>query len=95
MARYMEIASDLRKEVDKFLESFGITQDTQAANDAGCMIGHIINLAVRCAPRPVQSTVRLNIVKEAVGHYCKVTMTEELDERTGNTYHKIHITPRS
>ena len=92
MARYMEIASDLRKEVDSFLNQF-IHEEYQ--QEAAVKLSHMINLAVRCAPRPVQSTVRLNIVKEAVGRYCKVTMTEGLDERTQRTYHKIHITPRS
>jgi len=94
MARYMEIAGDLRKEVDSFLNQF-IHEEYDTPEEAAKQIGHMINLAVRCAPRPVQSTVRLNIVREAVGKYCMVTMTEETDERTGNTYHKIHITPRS
>jgi hypothetical protein len=94
MARYMETADDLRKEVETLVNALEVgwcvPPDAIAQK-----IGHMINLAIRACPRGVQHTVRLNIVKEAVGRYCKVTMTEETDERTGRSYHKIHIQPRS
>jgi hypothetical protein len=103
----MEVAEDLGKEVESFVEGNLLQlhpgledgdpcgRDTLLINQMVVQLGHIINLAIRCSPRGVQHTVRLNIVKEAVGKYCRVTMTEETDERTQRTYHKIHITPRS
>ena len=105
MAQYMEIASDLRKEVESFVEGNLLDlrpglesgdpcgRDSQLINQMVVQIGHMINLAIRACPRGVQHTVRLNIVKEAVGRYCQVTMTEE-SSLLGNIYHKIHITPR-
>ena len=97
MARYMETAADLAKEVNSLLEDERLIPQSDEAikNIVSQKIGHIINLAIRACPRGVQHTVRLNIVREAVGKYCKVTMTEEVDERTQRTFHKIHITPRS
>jgi aminoglycoside phosphotransferase len=109
MARYMETADELRKEVESFVKIFiegePLTQQVgeeqvpvdpqDRRNVAAQRLGHIVNLAIRACPRGVQHTVRLNIVREAVGRYCKVTMTEETDERTGRSYHKIHIQPRS
>ena len=111
MARYLEIAGDLRKEVEACLNGVkqlienaiethpeDVTTEEcfkQPIQDLAVKIGHMINLSIRACPRGVQHTVRLNIVKEAVGRYCRVTMTEEMDERTQRTYHKIHIEPRS
>lgn len=95
MARYMEIASDLRKEIEGIMELVPVTCPECDRMSIAQKIGYAVNLAVRCAPRPVQSTVRYNIVREAVGKWCKVSMTEEVDERTQKTYHKIHIEPRS
>lgn len=110
MARYLETAGELRKEVENLVEVFisGKGPLTHEVNGeqvpvdyqdrvgmATRQIGHIINLAIRCCPRGVQHTVRKNIVEKAVGKYCRVRMTEETDERTGNTFHKIHIEPRS
>jgi len=89
----METAADLAKEVEGLVDS--LEGCNLAPSYLANKIGHIINLAIRACPRGVQHTVRLNIVREAVGKYCKVTMTEEVDERTQRTYHKIHITPRS
>ena len=100
MARYLEGAGDLAKEVERFMTAFFSPEgfdkvDDHIRNQAVSQLGHIINLAIRACPRGVQHTVRLNIVKEAVGKYCRVTMSEEVDERTQRTFHKIHITPRS
>ncbi len=88
MARYLEVANDLRRQVETILNSVetGVSREELARQ-----LGHAINLAVRCAPRAVQSTVRGNIVRTAVGNYCNVTMTKEEDENTGRTYNKILI----
>lgn len=94
MARYMETAADLAKEVEAFINGMHYDYTESELKSIAGKLGHIINLAIRACPRGVQHTVRLNIVREAVGKYCRVTMTEELDERTQRTYHKIHIEPR-
>ena len=105
MSRYMETANELRKNVEAFMEAFveePLTheggeqgridpQDRLITAVAAVQLGHIINLAVRCSPRPVQGTVRKNIVAEAMKKYCEVTMTKEYDEKTDNEYNKIHI----
>lgn len=102
MAHYLEVADELRKEVESFVEDITNQSDDGDGNIGmspesafAKRLGHIINLAIRCCPRGVQHTVRKNIVEKAVGKYCRVHMTEETDERTGNTFHKIHIEPRS
>jgi hypothetical protein len=91
MSRYMETANELRKNVEAFMKVFVEDADVNAA---AVQLGYIINLAVRCSPRPVQGTVRKNIVAEAMKSYCKVTMTKEYDEIRETEYNKIHITAR-
>ena len=100
MPRYLEVVKDLRKEVERFLEAYldppnNESEDWKAHRLASAArdLGYIINLAVRACPRAVQSTVRRNIVGGAVSSYCHVTMTKEVDPKTGDTYNKIHITP--
>jgi hypothetical protein len=109
MSRYMETANELRKNVEAFMKVFvedaepltvevngqQIRMEPQDhTNAAAVQLGYIINLAVRCSPRPVQGTVRKNIVAEAMKSYCKVTMTKEYDEIRETEYNKIHITAR-
>jgi len=94
MARYMKTAAELKRLVNNFINQFA-HNEFDSNQELAKELGYIINLAIRCAPRSVQSTVRLNIVKEAVGEYCKVWMTKEMDEITGREYNKIHIEPRS
>lgn len=89
---YLETAEELRQEVEVYLDTYcGEDQ----VHEAAVKIGHIINLAIRACPRGVQHTVRKNIVATAVKDYCRVSMTECTDERTGRSYHKINIEPRS
>ena len=96
MARYMEMATNLQEEVNKFMDAYvrrdGITE--QETFEAGVQMGHIVNLAVRCNPRPSQGTVRRNIVAKAVENYCLVLMNKETDEKTGREYNKISIMPK-
>jgi hypothetical protein len=94
MARYLEIAEEGRKEVVALINDLTAANPGIDAKDLAIKIGRIVNLAVRCAPRAVQSTVRKNIVHGMVRDYCHVTMTEVTDERTGNTYHAINISRR-
>ena len=97
MARYLEMAAELRKDVNILLEQVFEHGDwlPMEKDELATKLGHIINLAVRCNPRQPQGTVRKNIVATAMKDYCKVTMTQETDERTGREYNKIHIVPRT
>lgn len=96
MARYMETAAELRKEVQSLMEDNHLIpqKDEPLKQVVAQKIAHIINLAIRSCPRGVMGTVRKNIVQEAVRDYCRVSMTKETDERTGREYNKIHISPK-
>jgi len=89
MPRYLELAEDLRKEVN-----------TLVATNPGLdpvALGHIINLAVRCSPHGIQHTVRKNIVETAMRDHCRVTMTELPKTRfpdDDGSYWKINIEKR-
>lgn len=88
MARYLQVAEQVRSAVDSFLEQF-VSEDQRQA--AAIQLGHIVNLSVRCNPRPSQGVVRRNIVAKAMENHCKVAMTKEADEKTGREYNKISI----
>jgi hypothetical protein len=94
MTRYLETAEDLRKEVREFLVQYCGHLPTLGLRQAVVQLGHIINLAIRCSPRPVQGTCRKNIVAKAMQDYCDVRMTRERDPDTGRDYNKIHINPK-
>jgi hypothetical protein len=89
MARYLQVAEELRKEVESFMESF--LDVKKPDGPAAVALGHIINLAVRCNPRQAQGTVRKNIVQTAMRNYCRVTMDRLTDPKTGRSYNKISI----
>ena len=95
MPRYLETADQLRKEVESFLDCFVQYEGFVSRAEAAVQLGHIVNLAVRCSPRGVQHTVRKNIVATAMKKYCRVSMTQVMDETTGSSYYKITIVPRS
>lgn len=95
MPKYMETAGQLKERVEELLRvlSTYLPDDGSIASVA-VDIGHIINLAVRCAPRAVHHTVRKNIVSKAVGSYCKVQMIEMVDLISSKKYHQIDISPK-
>ena len=93
MARYLETATQLSKEIDSFLDTFCEMDGQGIPPQAAVQLGHIVNLAVRCNPRQSQGTVRKNIVATAMKHHCIVTMTKETDEVSGREFNKIHIKP--
>ena len=100
MPRYMETAAQLALSVQTFLDHIhGVDEDLdpdqlKAKREDAHQLGYIINLAVRCAPRSVQSTVRRNIVERAIRPYCTVTMNKFEDPDTKRTYNKISIMPK-
>lgn len=87
MARYEKIAADMRTKVIALAKRCEMSP-TDVAD-----LAYIINLAVRCAPRAVHSTVRRNIVAMAVKDYCRVDMLEEYDALTKKKFHRIRIQP--
>lgn len=90
MAKYLETAAKLRKEIDDFVQAYGIPPEGLV------QLGYIVNLAVRCAPRPVQGTVRKNIVAEAVrSHPLRVTMSKAVDPISCREFNKIDIALRT
>ncbi len=91
MPRYLETARKLREEVQSFVNNFILVDRHGETPDSIVQLAHIINLAIKCSPRGIQSTVRKNIVAMAVKDYCNVTMTKEFNESTGRHFNKIHI----
>jgi hypothetical protein len=87
---YLQTAEELRKAIVSFMNFLDGAEDSEK-KAAAVELGHIVNLAVRCSPRPVQGTCRKNIVSAAVRDYCRVSMTREVDPKTGKEFNKIHI----
>lgn len=87
MPRYLETAKQLHGAIERLAERLNLTNEDIAE------IGLIANLAVRCCPRACQSTVRRNIISEAVKGHCNVTMRQVTDEKTGYTFNAISIAP--
>jgi len=86
MARYHELAQQINQKVQELVARRNLTNSDVAD------IGHIVNLAVRSAPRGVQHTVREGVVAGAVKGFCRVTMTE-VREPGKDPYHVIDIQP--
>lgn len=65
MARYLKVAEEANQQIKKIVETYahGCTEDVKAQLIKE--LAHLYNLGIRTAPRAVQSTVRLNAVKEA------------------------------
>src|SRR5690242_7839383 len=90
MPRYLEIAAEANT-VAKALIELVPDSDRPAAAE---MIARLVNLGIRCSPRGVQHTVRLNAVKTVVrGLPVKVSMVEKTDERTKRTYNALVTEP--
>lgn len=96
MTRYMQIAGEANKtakalfDLVKEPEKVGEEYEGQVA----IHIARLVNYGLRCAPRAVQGTVRLNAVKEAVkGLPVKVHMEKKEDEQTGKSYNYLVTEP--
>lgn len=90
MPKYLETAQQANGVARELLELVCEDDVPRAAE----LIARLVNLGIRCSPRGVQHTVRLNAVKEAVrGLPVKVSMVEKKDERTGRTYNALVTEP--
>ena len=94
MPKYMDTAADanvVAKELMALIK--GPMGEVEYAKVAE-MIARLVNLGVRCSPRGVQHTVRLNAVRRAVQDLpVLVSMKEVKDERTGRTYNALITKP--
>lgn len=88
MARYLEVAAEANKTATNLL---ALVPEAHRA-DAAAMIAHLVNYGLRCAPRAVQSTVRLRAVQTATrGLPVKVDMQKRTDPKTGRTYNVLIV----
>lgn len=92
MARYLQVAAEAN-EVAKSLFNLVPEENRQAA--AG-LIAKLVNYGLRCSPRAVQSTVRLNAVRRAVyGLPVEVGMVKVTDPVTHKSFNAITISGES
>lgn len=91
MARYLETAREANSVARKLLDLVPEAERPRAAE----MIARLVNFGIRCAPRGVQHTVRLNAVQAAVnGLPVKVWMEEKENERfPGRIYNALITRP--
>ncbi len=58
------------------------------------LIARLVNLGIRCSPRAVQGTVRINAVRRAVeGLPVRVRLEKRTDGRTGRSYNALVTEP--
>lgn len=100
MAKYMQTAAEANEVAKRLMEAvkgpLGEKADeaTTSYGQVAEMIARLVNYGVRCSPRGVQSTVRLNAVRRAVQDLpVEVSMQQKKDERTGRTYNVLVTKP--
>lgn len=90
MSRYMKTAAEANEVARKLLDMVPSEHRPWAAE----LIARLVNLGIRCSPRGVQHTVRLNAVREAVCDLpVRVGMVERTDDKTGKTYNALTTEP--
>lgn len=89
MPKYLDVAAEANVVAKNLMHVIrGESAETQA--QVAEMIARLVNLGIRCSPRGVQHTVRLNAVRRAVRDLpVKVSMEERTDERTKRTYNVL------
>lgn len=101
MAQYMNTANEANKKIQEILDY--VWNNTELhyevinsyKTELGTLLAQLYNLGIRTAPRAVQSTVRLNAVREACkGLPLTITIEKKIDERTGNEYNALNIQPK-
>lgn len=96
MARYMKVAAEANETAKQLYEIATFNLDPielGPRKEIAKLIAKLINYGVRCSPRGVQHTVRLNAVKRAVeGLPVKVSMKEVTDPDTGRTFNALELT---
>lgn len=88
MPRYLEVAAEANEVAKRIMAVPGIAPDDRPM--LAELLARLVNLGIRCSPRGVQHTVRLNAVRAAVrGLPVRVSMVEKTDERTNRTYNAL------
>lgn len=98
MPRYLEVAAEANKVAKELMQVIGnCDRGPLSQEDYGRiaeLIARLVNYGIRCSPRAVMGTVRLNAVKRAVQDLpVKVWMEERKDEHTGRTYKVLCTVP--
>jgi len=105
MPRYMKTAAEANKTAKSLYElvqsllpqdANKIDSNSRTMGEVTVHIAHLVNYGLRCAPRAVQSTVRLNAVRRAVeGLPVEVSIETVTNETTGYTFKALRVVPLS
>lgn len=100
MPKYLEVAAEanaVAKDLMAFIQDVSDGAGPLTEKEKGEVaekLARLVNLGIRCSPRGVQHTVRLNAVRRAVQDLpVRVSMEERKDERTGRTYNVLVTQP--
>lgn len=101
MPKYLEVAAEANLVAKEIMKMVSEDHPTSVEADQEQFLGELaeklarlVNLGIRCSPRGVQHTVRLNAVREAVRDLpVRVSMVEKKDEKTGRTYNVLVTQP--
>ncbi len=86
MPRYLEVAAEANQTAKALIEMVPPERREVAAQ----AIARLVNYGIRCAPRAVHSTVRLNAVRRSVeGLPVRVEMKKKTDPKTGKVFNVL------
>lgn len=86
MSKYLEVAAQANG-VAKEVVALVAEQDKPKVAE---LLAKLVNLGIRCSPRGVQHTVRLNAVRVAMTDLpVRVSMEERVDLRTQRSYNAL------
>lgn len=92
MSRYLKTAAEANVLAKQLIEFIYEDADRPCVAE---LIARLVNLGIRCSPRGVHHTIRLNAVREAVkGLPVRVGMVEKVDDITKRTYHALTTIPQ-
>lgn len=89
MARYLETAAEAQGTIDQLLSFV----PEEHRKEAAVLIAHTMNYGIRCCPRAVQSTVRLNAIRTACKNLPVSISLEEKEGYQGKTYKVLRVVP--
>ena len=98
MPKYLEVAAEANKTAKQLYEliekALGDKPNEEVLGEAACLMARLVNYGLRCCPRPPQSTVRLNAVKESVKGLPVYVDMETKEGSNGRTYNALITTPK-
>ena len=87
MARYLQVAKSAQETIDALMMLIPDDQKSQAAP----LIAYVYNYGIRTSPRPTQSTVRFNAVREACKNLPVVVTMSEVRTESGRTFNALRV----